>query len=131
MYVDTILRKFPKELVDKLDYIECELKKVEDVISEETQKDFTALILSFMDSSSDDESVIMRISYLIFNAFRGYSFDYRIEAAMNIFSELQIPTEFQEGREFEMWDKAKNYLLKYLDDEEVSADVEDDLDLDF
>lgn len=119
MDIDNILKRFPKALAEKLDYIDSELKKVEDVISEDTQKDFAALILSFMDSTNYDEVLIMRTSYLIFNAFRGYSFDYRIESAMNIFSELQIPTEFQEGREFDMWDKARSYLLKYLDNEDL------------
>lgn len=126
MDFEKILTRFPKELAEKLDYIESELKKVEDVISEDTQKDFAALILSFMDSTNDDEISIMKTSYLVFNIFRGYSFDYRIENAMSIFSELQIPAEFQEGREFAMWDRARQYLLSFLEDEEIPIKKKED-----
>lgn len=101
-------------------------------VDEEFEKDFAGLLLNIMSETQFEEGPIMRTSYLLANTFKKYSFDYRIERAIEIFNQLQIPLEFQEGKEFELWDKARDFLLKYLDGEEVEEEsAEEELDLDF
>jgi hypothetical protein len=129
MDFDKILEKFPESLRDKFAEV-CDHLEEEGTLSEDSEKDFTALILEFMDKTSSDENSIMKTSYVLANAFKEYKFDERIQRSIEIFCELQIPSDFQEGKEFELWDKARDYLLKLLDEEELIEESDDDLDLD-
>lgn len=129
MNIDKILGNFPSDLQNRFLEISKDLDK--DVVSDELEKEVTALILDLMDRTNVDENSIMKTSYLIANAFKDYPFDERINRAISVFLELQIPSDFQEGREFEMWDRARDYLIKFLDEEEVLEDLDsEDLDLD-
>jgi len=127
--IDNLSPKTKKEFDEVSSYLE---DNEGSSLEESFENRVAQLLLTIMSETQYEENPIMRTSYLIANTFSRYSFDYRIRRALEVFNELQIPLEFQEGREFEMWDKAKEYLLKFLEDEDLEDDsVEEDLDLDF
>lgn len=131
MDANKILNNFPSDLRNR--FLEVSEKLDDDAIGNESEKEVSALILDLMDRVNLDENSIMKTSYLIANAFKEFSFDERIQRAIEIFCELQIPVDFHEGREFELWEKARDYLIKFLDDEKLEEDSnieEIDLDLD-
>lgn len=128
MNVDKILDRFSQDVKGRFLKLSRVLEESEKY--EGFENDVAILILDLMDRAKLDEKFIMESSFLIANAFSDYEFDERISHAIRIFSELQIPIEFQEGREFEMWNKARDYLLKFLDDEGLYKEKIEIVDLD-
>ncbi|MDA3836747.1 MAG: hypothetical protein PF542_03940 [Nanoarchaeota archaeon] len=121
MNFDKIVENFSEKVQSDFVRVCSVLEEEFPPFSSNIEKDVASTILSMVEETRLNENSVMKTSYVIANSFKQYSFDERIVQSIDIFSELQIPYEFHEGKEFEYWDKAKDYLLMFLDDEDLPA----------
>ena len=98
-----------REQVSKLD----ELEKV----SEDVQRDVATSCMMLIEETPLDEKDIVETSFVIANSFIWNRYDERLERAINLFGDLETPLSFESLDGFRLWDRAKHYLLMYLDDE--------------
>jgi hypothetical protein len=135
MDFDEIIEGFSKSNQEKLMHIRERLEFSKDLgeINLELEKDIALICLALIDETLEEEESLMKTSFVLANSFLNYSFDERLNKAVNLFGELQIPVEFQEGRIFDLWTRAKEYLIMYLDDENFQLPKEEIFDegLDF
>lgn len=123
---------FPEKLRDELFYFEnyFEEHKGEE-LDDDKKEDIAKLILTLMEETGDYEDSIKRTSFAIVNVFYNHMIDWKIDTALRLLSELQLPEGMIHDNVADLWSKSRDYLLSYLDEgptpeaEETEETVDD------
>jgi len=108
-------KKEIKELVSQLEKIEKENKNEETIIKDKKLKNRIAkLCLKLIEETPKDKTSIMETSFIINGNFIYYKYGDKLDNAIDISGELELPEEHVSGDVFKLWGKMKKIFGDYI-----------------
>lgn len=89
-------------------------------VSFELQKEVALVCLMLVEETSLTEEDITKTSFVLTNSFVWNNYSKPLSKAIDLIAELETPVHFDSGEGFKLWEKVKDYLISYLDDENKS-----------
>lgn len=80
------------------------------------KKRIAKICLKLIKEAPNDKTFIMEISYIITGSFIWYTYEDKLDEAMDIAGELELPEEHISGDIFQMWKNMKKKFQQYLEE---------------
>lgn len=115
---DTYFEELNKEDKEELIYLQEKLKKHEDINTyiedKQLKKRIAEICLKLFLGTPKNREDIKEVSYIITGYFFKNNYGDKLDSAMELASELELPEGHLSGDIFEIWEKFQNILEEYL-----------------